>query len=65
MLMHGLRSAEVIALNRDDVLLSEGQLRVHGKGSKMRFRLWRRRPRNYSITTCAWSGPIAALRHCS
>jgi integrase len=24
MLMHGLRSAEVMALNRDDVLLSEG-----------------------------------------
>jgi integrase/recombinase XerD len=37
MLMHGLRSAEVIALNRDDVLLSDGQLRVRGKGSKMRF----------------------------
>ena len=37
MLMHGLRSAEVIALNRDDVLLSEGQLRVHGKGNKLRL----------------------------
>ena len=37
MLMHGLRSAEVIALNRDDVLLSEGQLRVRGKGNKMRL----------------------------
>jgi integrase len=37
MLMHGLRSAEVMALNRDDVLLSEGQLRVRGKGGKMRF----------------------------
>ena len=37
MLMQGLRSAEVMALNRDDVLLSEGQLRVRGKGSKMRF----------------------------
>ncbi len=37
MLMHGLRSAEVLALNRDDVLLSEGQLRVRGKGSKLRF----------------------------
>ena len=37
MLMHGLRSAEVMALNRDDVLLSEGQLHVCGKGSKMRF----------------------------
>jgi len=37
MLMHGLRSAEVMALNSDDVLLSEGQLRVRGKGSKTRF----------------------------
>ena len=37
MLMHGLRSAEVMALNRDDVLLSEGQLRVRGKGNKLRF----------------------------
>jgi site-specific recombinase XerD len=31
------RSVEVMALNRDDVLLSEGQLRVRGKGSKLRF----------------------------
>jgi integrase len=31
MLMQGLRSAEVMALNRDDVLFSEGQLRVPGK----------------------------------
>lgn len=37
MLMHGLRSAEVIALNREDALLSEAQLRVRGKGSKLRF----------------------------
>jgi integrase len=37
MLLHGLRSAEVLALNRDDVLLSEAQLRVHGKGNKLRF----------------------------
>jgi integrase len=37
MLLHGLRSAEVMALNRDDVLLSEGQLRVRGKGNKLRF----------------------------
>jgi integrase/recombinase XerD len=37
MLMHGLRSAEVIALNRDDVLRSEGQLRVRGKGTKLRL----------------------------
>jgi integrase len=37
MLMQGLRSAEVMALNRDDVLLSEGQLRVCGKGTKLRL----------------------------
>ena len=37
MLMQGLRSAEVLALNRDDLLLSEGQLRVRGKGNKLRF----------------------------
>jgi integrase len=37
MLMHGLRSAEVMALNCEDVLLAEGQLRVRGKGSKLRF----------------------------
>jgi integrase len=37
MLMHGLRSAEVLALNLQDVLLSEGQLRVRGKGNKLRF----------------------------
>jgi integrase/recombinase XerD len=37
MLLQGLRSAEVLALNRDDVLLSEGLLRVRGKGSKLRL----------------------------
>jgi integrase/recombinase XerD len=37
MLLHGLRSVEVMALNREDVLLSEGQLRVRGKGNKLRL----------------------------
>jgi len=37
MLLQGLRSAEVLALNRDDLVLSEAQLRVRGKGSKLRF----------------------------
>jgi integrase/recombinase XerD len=37
MLLQGLRSAEVLALNRDDVLFSEGQVRVRGKGSKLRI----------------------------
>ena len=37
MLLHGLRSAEVLALNGDDVLLPEAQVRVRGKGNKLRF----------------------------
>jgi len=37
MLLHGLRSAEVLVLNCDDVLLPEVQLRVRGKGNKLRF----------------------------
>lgn len=36
MLFDGLRSGEVRALNRDDLVLSEAQLRVHGKGGKPR-----------------------------
>jgi integrase/recombinase XerD len=37
MVLQGLRSAELLALNQDDVLLPEAQLRVRGKGNKMRF----------------------------
>jgi site-specific recombinase XerD len=37
MLLQGLRSQEVLDLNRDDLLLSEAQIRVRGKGSKTRF----------------------------
>ncbi len=37
MLLQGLRSAEVVGLNEDDVLLSEAQLRVRGKGNKLRL----------------------------
>jgi integrase len=37
MLLQGLRTAEVLALNLDDALLSEAQLRVRGKGNKFRF----------------------------
>src|SRR5229473_332365 len=40
MLLQGLRSAEVLTLNPDDVLLSESQLRVRGKGNKLRFLPW-------------------------
>jgi integrase/recombinase XerC len=37
MLLDGLRSCEVLALNRDDILLSESQIRVRGKGNKLRW----------------------------
>ena len=37
MLLQGLRSHEVLGLNRDDLLLSEAQIRVRGKGDKTRF----------------------------
>jgi integrase len=37
MLLQGLRSGEVLGLNRDDLLLSEAQIRVRGKGNKIRF----------------------------
>ena len=36
MLLQGLRSKEVITLNCEDVLLSESQMRVRGKGNKIR-----------------------------
>ena len=37
MLLQGLRSKEVLSLNQDDLLLAESQIRVRGKGSKIRF----------------------------
>jgi integrase/recombinase XerD len=37
MLLDGLRSCEVLALNRDDLLLSESQMRVCGKGNRLRW----------------------------
>ncbi len=37
MLLQGLRSREVLALNRQDVSFAEAQIRVHGKGGKTRF----------------------------
>src|SRR5215471_3252649 len=46
MLLHGLRSAELLALNRDDVLLSEAQLRVRGKAARCASCPWPQRPGN-------------------
>jgi len=37
MVLHGLRSREVLALNVDDLLISDSQIRVPGKGTKIRI----------------------------
>src|SRR4029453_17433045 len=37
MLLQGLRSQEVLDLSCDDLLLSEAQIRVRGRGNKTRF----------------------------
>jgi integrase len=37
MLLDGLRSCEVLALELEDVQLAEAQMRVHGKGNKQRL----------------------------
>lgn len=37
MLLHGLRSCEVLALNREDVQLPDSQIRVLGKGKRIRM----------------------------
>ena len=37
MLLHGLRSGEVLALDQEDLILSEAQIRVRGKGNKVRM----------------------------
>jgi len=57
MLLQGLRSQEVLDLNRDDLLLSEAQIRVRGKGNKTRFLPLARKRTNSLTTICGWSGP--------
>jgi site-specific recombinase XerD len=37
MLLDGLRSCEVLGLQLEDLQLADGQMRVHGKGNKMRL----------------------------
>ena len=37
MLLHGLRSCEVLALNREDIQFPDAQIRVPGKGKKIRM----------------------------
>jgi len=37
MVLHGLRSCEVLALHTEDLLFADSQIRVSGKGNKQRF----------------------------
>jgi len=37
MVLHGLRSCEVLALNREDIQFPDSQIRVSGKGKKIRM----------------------------
>jgi integrase len=65
MLLQGLRSAEVLALNRDDLLLSEAQIRVRGKGNKIRFLPLA--PETIQLLDHylrGWNGAISARLHC-
>jgi site-specific recombinase XerC len=57
MLLQGLRSQEVLDLNRDDLLLPEAQIRVRGKGNKTASCRWLLKRLSCSITICGWSGP--------
>jgi len=63
MLLQGLRSAEVLALNRVTGYFLKRKLRVRGKGNKLRFPpLAPGKPFNCSITICTWNDPIPSPR---
>jgi len=62
MLLHGLRSCEVLALNRKDVQLPDSQIRVPGKGKRFVCYHWIAIRRNCSITTFAWNDLRTAVR---
>ena len=52
LLLNGLRSREVLALELEDLRLSEGQLRVRGKGGKVR--LMPLPPETIRLLDCYW-----------
>src|SRR5258706_14427941 len=52
MLLQGLRSAEVLSLNPEDVLLSEAQLACAAKATNFASCHWLRKPFNCWITIC-------------
>ena len=58
MLLQGLRSVEVLALNRDDALLSEANFVFLAKATNFAPCRWRQKPCNCSNTICDWNGRI-------
>jgi len=54
-LLQGLRSQEVLDLNRDDLLLSEAQIRVRAKATRPVSCRSPQKRTNYWTTTCGWS----------
>ena len=66
MLLHGLRSAEVLALNRTTRCFPKHNFAFHGKGKKFRsLAAGAGNHCNCSITICDWNGPIPAPPRCS
>ena len=63
-LLQGLRSAEVLALNCDDVLLPEAHLRVRRKGNKLRFLPLAPELFSCSITICNSNLRVPAVPRC-
>jgi len=65
MLLQGLRSQEVLDLNRDDLLLAEAQIRVHAaKAARPVSCRWPRKRINSLTTICGWSGHRLRATHC-
>jgi integrase len=65
MLLQGLRSTEVLALNLDDVLLSEAQLRFAARVRNFASCRWRQKPFSCSTIICGSNDPIPAPPRCS
>ena len=64
MLLHGLRSAEVPALNVDDILFSEGQFACAVKVGNFVSCRWRQKRFNCSTIMCGWNVLLAPAPHC-
>jgi len=65
MLLQGLRSREVIALNCDDVLFPEAQIRVRAREVSPDCYHWLPKLSSFWITISAWNGPTLPHHRCS